>query len=375
MNITNFALFSKLMMKLPSSISVGNNISLMSAFGLENLGNTILNFLFSLIYTVCKWVLYFLDIVFFYIKQLSGLDVDTSSLSSLSSSDSDMVFKMLASNDNMITQIIRQLITVALVVIIVLTIIALIKTQFDALKTNSPGDNGKIIKNTLKSLVWLLITPMIFLGGIMMSNILLKSLYNAINVTGSSSIGSSVFSLASTSGNVYRIYAQNGNRIPIYFEFSENEKILDQLDNQETLTQKGIEYLTSEDNPTYQAHLMFEEGTYYKFDEIDNNATETTPEGAYFEYYDKPANQYYAQYERIRAYREEYFVMADFVDYAVKRSAVIAVNIDVFKQNIVQRMHTGIEDQTAVDIIPENGIRNIHILIRVGRAAAGIVFS
>ncbi len=316
MSATGVNVFSKIMMKMSSSISASNAFVLAKSAS-DGFGDVIITFLCRAIYTICKWIMYFLDIIFFYIRQISGMNTDTSSLEALTSGESDMVFKLLTSNSNLVTQIIRQLVGLAIIVIIVLTIISLIKTQYQALRDNKPGDNKKVILDGLKSLLLIVITPAIAIGGIMLSNILLKSLYNATNVTGATSLGSSIFSLSSTSANMYRLYGQSGDRIPIYFEFSTNESYLDQIEQGE-LTQKSIDYLTSKDNPAYQAHLMFDDESFYTFLEL----TDSENKKDYYVHYDKPADAYLTEYQKIRSEREEYLIMADFVDYAVKTSGV-----------------------------------------------------
>jgi len=309
-------LLSNIMMKLVSSISSGKSLIMAK---IPAFIQSVLEFLFlylaRLVYAVCKWLFYLIDIIFFYIRQLTGLNVDTSSLSSMASGETDLVFNMLYTNSNLVTQILKQLTGLAIVVMVILSIVAIIKTHYDTMNTGAPGDNKKVLKNILKALTFILITPIICVGGIMMSNVLIKSLYNATNITGSYSLGGSVFSLASSSGNAYRIYAQNGDRIPIFYEFSEQEKLLEQIEKKE-FTQKSIEYLTSKDNPAYQTHLMFENGTHYLFDELNKDES---LENDYYAYYDKPANSK-DEYTRFTAHREEYFIMADFVDFAVKTS-------------------------------------------------------
>lgn len=352
MIINNANLLTNFMMKLSSSISSGGISQMLAKSWTDSFGNMIISFLAKAVYFVCKWIMYLIDVIFFYIRQLSGLNVDTSSLGALASGESDMVFKMLYSNSQLVVQIIRQLIAIALAVIVVLAIVAVIKSVYNSTKTGKPADVTKVLKNVAKALLMIVVIPIISIGGIMMSNILLKSLYNATNVTGASSLGSSIFSISSTSGNLFRIYAQNGNRIPIYYEFSQQELYLDQIENQDKFTQKSIEYLTSEDNPAYQTHLMFENETHYTFDEAyfgeeehesleckycgSKNLEQTktdiqvykckkcgglTIKRNYYKYYDRPVDN--SLYEQIRAYREEYLVMADVVDYAVKTSQVL----------------------------------------------------
>ncbi len=326
----NFSLlFSNIMMKLSSSISSGGS-NLMAGSFIENIGNTIINFFANLIYLICKWILYFLDVIFFYIRQLAGTDVDTSSLSSLTSADSDIVFNFLISNPNLVTQIIRQLFGLSLVVLVVMTIIAIVKVQYQAFMQNKPGDNTAVLKSTVKAIIIMIITPIIAIGGIVMSNVLIKALYTATNVTGASSLGSAVFSLSSSAANSYRIYATEGNRIPIYFNLDEHEGYLTQIENQEELTQKGIEYLTSEKNPAYKTHLLFENESYQSYEEIPLDSIAEADKlkvNEYYSIYDSPASAKTVSgtdtIQRIRSYREEYFLMADVIDYAVKTSQKI----------------------------------------------------
>ena len=57
--------------------------------------------------------------------------------------------------------------------LIIVTIISLIKAQYQTLHTSQPANHKDIIKKTLIGFIMLFITPMIVFGGVAMSNIAL----------------------------------------------------------------------------------------------------------------------------------------------------------------------------------------------------------
>lgn len=315
MGLQTCNMFTNLMMKLTSSNFVcasGAGSSFLA--NTDNIATRLVGMIMQLLYFVCKWILYLVDIVFFYIRQLCGLEMDLSSLDSAISKDSDMVFNLLISNRTTTTRIVRSLIGLALALIIVFTIIAIIKSQLTSLKTDKPTDVKGAMKTAFKSLILILVTPMIALLGIVASNVLLKTLYNVTNTTNANSLSSSIFAMSATSANKYRAYAMNDKRIPITFDFSGQDEIMKYYENN-TMTDKMYEYLTSSKNVIYTTAQLFGNETFSAFDDTVNNE-------AYYMVYDGIIGENnsgpLSQYMRIRAYKEEYMVMADMIDYAVK---------------------------------------------------------
>lgn len=315
MGLQTCNILTNLMMKLTSSNFVcasGAGSSFLT--NTDNIATRIVGMIMQLLYFVCKWILYLVDIVFFYIRQLCGLEMDLSSLDAAISKDSDMVFNLLISNRTTTTRIVRSLIGLALLLIIVFTIIAIIKSQLTSLKTDKPTDVKGAMKTAFKSLILILVTPMIAFLGIVASNVLLKTLYNVTNTTNANSLSSSIFAMSATSANKYRAYAMNDKRIPITFDFSSQDEIMKYYENN-TMTDKMYEYLTSSKNVIYTTAQLFGNETFLEFDDTVNNE-------AYYIIYDgiigEDNSSSLAQYMRIRAYKEEYMVMADMIDYAVK---------------------------------------------------------
>lgn len=294
----------------------------------------VLSFLVDLLYFVAKWILYFVDVIFSYIQELAGLNIDLSSIEAATSPESDMIFNLLYNGRHLTTTIVRSLIGLSVAVIIIFSIIAIIKAQYDSVKTGQPTDLGRVTRNTLKAFVFLIITPLIAILGIIASDVLLLSLYNATNTSNSTSLGSKIFATSAVSANVYRLYAQEGLRVPIYCDFSEQEEILKYYEN-EPVTDKFSEYLKSTGNAIYTTYLTFNTAEFITYDSINTVVDPTTERinnrNAYYTIYDRANvdtnpldatfNTAFNQYRKIENYTEEYFVMADVVDYAMESGA------------------------------------------------------
>ena len=293
--------------------------------------------LVEIVYFVVKWMMYFTDIIFIYVQQLAGLNSDMDSLGALFSKDSDMVFNMLISNSEGVTTILRNLFVIAIVLLIVFSIIAIVKTQWGSLK-NGPEGVGPIMKNFVKSILLLFLTPVVAIMGIAATNIILKSLYNATNPTGATTISTRVFAAAAGQANAYRIYAVNGQRIPITYDFSKEEKIIEAyVKGQKEVDKAFANYVTSSENAIYATFMMFREDTFDEF--YDLRVGNTTALTAYHTVFDKQISEYednLSQYRRILAYMEEYYVMADVIDYAINTSnALYMKTIEQVLQSLV----------------------------------------
>ena len=275
----------------------------------------------EIVYFVVKWMMYFTDIIFIYVQQLAGLNTDTTSMGAMFSKDSDMVFNMILSNSESVTKILRNLFVIVIVLLVVFSIIAIVKGQWGSLK-NGPTSVVPVLKNMVKTILLLFLTPVIALMGIAATNIILKSLYNATNPTNSATISTRIFSTASGQANAYRIYAVNGQRIPITFDFSKEEEIIEAyVKGQKEVDKAFANYVTSSENAIYSTFMMFREDTFEEFKDL--RVGNTTALSAYHTVFDKQISEYedsLSQYRRILAYLEEYYVMADVIDYAINSS-------------------------------------------------------
>ncbi len=320
-----FNLISSFLMNSSSSFLLfdGSNADSMSAsFNALDIAKNVIGIFGEIIYAVTKWGMYVVDIIFFYIRQLCGLEMDMSSLNAAFSEESDIVFNLLLTNSAQILDIVKALIGIAIVLIIVFSIIAIIKNQFNSLKNDAPADINGVFRTALKSFFLIIIVPFIAILGIVASNVLLKSLYNATNVFGANSLSTSVFAASSTSANRYREYAIDGKRIPIYYDFSKQQEILDYYDKNPG-NENMDSYLISASNKIYTTYQMFASDSFVEF----NTLRVASQNDEYYETFDlnPNASESMKPYARIRAYQPEYFVMADVIDYAVKSNNILYI--------------------------------------------------
>ena len=323
MMLSSISKIGSALMSKASSFSHANNF--LAAVNPDTFVNRVVGFFGEIIYFVSKWILYIVDILFFYVQELCGLNIDTSSLQSMLDPNSDLLFRFLVANKNDILNVIRGLIGIGAIVIIVFTIIAIVRKQFQMMSEGKPQDIFESLKNGIKTILIMFLTPMFIIFSILASNVLLKTLYKITNVSGASSVGSQVFSSASSSANKYREYAITGERIPIVLDFSAQEEYLNLL-NSNALNQEFIDFMNSKDSPIYRACNEFGQGKFTSFDKLNDmhykgKSKETEVKSEVSSYYDAfDCLEHDNEYARIRAYQEEYLVMADVIDYAVKSS-------------------------------------------------------
>ena len=269
----------------------------------------LISMLNTVFYFIAKYILLIVDIIFSYINRLCGLNMDFSSLSTIVSKDSDVVFNLLITARDTITPIIRNLIGLAIFMIIIFTIIALIKSQFEALNGKKPNYIMDVLKKTIKAFVLLLLTPMFVILGIVGSDLLLQSLYRATNANGGTSIGTQIFSASAANANNFRIYADTNQRIPIKFDFTKDNEI-EQYYSGKPVTSEYMKYL-SNNSTKHATYLMFSSKEYPSYTDAES--------ATYYLIYDKnvDAKGRYADYQKIESNAEQYQVMADVVDYCV----------------------------------------------------------
>ncbi len=284
----------------------------------------VMNFLYGLFYTIAKYLLYLVDLIFSYIQKLAGLDMAMDSLESMISPDSDIVFNLLISGSDLVTAIIRNLIVLAIVMIIVFAIIAIIKGQYDAMKKNSQASPFETLKTMLKAFLLLLVTPLFTIGGIIVSDLLLQTLYRATNVSGAMSLGTQVFVSASSSANAYRLYAQNGGRIPITFDGTKSSEI-NAYFNDHSVSDGFVKYLQdsknsgNETNPIYATYMTFLSSDftpYISMNDILSSSDEVKNTKELYDTYGE--SLIYPDLMKIQSYAEQYYVMADVIDFCVK---------------------------------------------------------
>ena len=220
MNIfSQIKILPEMLMNSCSSVFLASDTVITSSLSADNIVTRIIQVFLQLFYFACKWVMYIVDVIYFYVMQLAGVSIDTSILDS---AQSDPTFNLLISNKELVTTIIKNFIAIAIVLIIVTAVIAIIRQQTMALKEKKAkkGPAEAVLKSMFKSVLLIILTPMIAIVGIVASSVILQSLYNATNLSETKSLSARVFNVSASAASKYRMYAENGVRIPIKYKFS-----------------------------------------------------------------------------------------------------------------------------------------------------------
>ena len=173
----------------------------------------------SLFYVVCKWFLAVVDFLQYFIQKLIGLDywLKDGRKTFEGATDNDLLFSFLY-NDT-VQRVFRAMIAVFFLLLIVFTIFAIVKQEWEFATGGFEGKTGNsktaIIRDSMKAIGLVIIFPIILMLGIISSNAILASLVNALNLDMKQTFGSTLFAISSQSANRHRIYADNGMRSPV----------------------------------------------------------------------------------------------------------------------------------------------------------------
>ena len=317
-----------LLMNNNSSVFLASEDYFASMLDADTLFTRILRWVVQLFYFIAKWLMYMIDVIYFYLLQLVGITTDTTIFDS---SRTDPTFKLLIDNKEEVTRIIKNFLAIAIVLIIVTAIIALIKQQSQAFKNAKSKKNptSDVMKSMLKSVFLLIMTPLIAILGIMASSVLLQGLYRATNLSDAKSLSGRIFNASATMANKYKAYADNGVRIPIKYHFS-NE------DTKNEATYYAVQMLG---NKSFPSLAYFNENESFSGDFIDpvlggdkiekkdgyGNAVETWVNETYYAYFDRSedynANYFGDRQKIMTTHKNEYYAMSDVIGYALDTMA------------------------------------------------------
>lgn len=265
---------------------------------LGQLANALYLILCKFVYFIVKIVLNIMDFVMVIISELSGQaqGYDMNAVNS-NLENSDILFRFLL-NSYTIT-ILKRVFVYALFILILITIFAIVMNEWRNATQNQTNTYKKTLFRTLNSIFMMFLLPFIVIVGIIASNVILASLVASVNPDKSTrfSVGATLFASATFDANLYRTYADNGQKIPIVFDFDGGfENARDNVGKDKEL--QDNDFL----NSGYSTYSMFVSNKYFTFNQVPEDSS-------YYNYYD-------GQYLKTR--RIEYYVMADFIDYAMQ---------------------------------------------------------
>ena len=187
------------------------------------------NWLCDKIYSVCKWLMAFMDFLQYFIQKLIGLDywLNSSKYTIGGALKNDLLFSFLY-NDT-VQKTFRALVGLSIVLLIIFTIFAIIKSEWAYITGGGGGKGGQfgdgsnskasIIRGAIKAIAMVIIFPLVLMMGIISSDAILASLVKALNIDTGSTFGAALFNSSTQNANKYRNYA-SGSRYPIVDEIT-----------------------------------------------------------------------------------------------------------------------------------------------------------
>lgn len=273
----------------------------------------------SVFVAIAQWILIIIDFCFVFIREFIGMNADYSDARSIT--EGDILFDFIF-NDTVI-KVIRGMIGFAILLLILFSIFAIIKSEYQ-FATQGMGDNSKkgIMVSLLKSLFLVMFVPIVFIGGLILSNGILKALYNATAGGTDVSMGTQIFISAGYSSNVYRNYATSDLKIPITYNFED-------ITESDNITGWGSSGSTAELNEALQAFksssvwnrglttfIMFQTNAFPNMSEVDYLDELYTSQGK--------NDPYHAAFDNgLHTKTEEYLVMADVVEYVLRHNCPV----------------------------------------------------
>lgn len=286
----------------------------------KNLFVTLLNLVAKYIWFVCKWVLAAIDVMQVTFTRLIGLENGETTLGLGDYVEGlKSIHTTTGSNYyNYLMKIFRAVFAVAIVLMIVFTIIAMVKQEYKlATEGYAEANNskGKFLKIMLKNIIVIFLMPLIFYTLIVGTNSILSAFYRALGNDVGTSIGGNVLAASTYDANRYRTYANANKRIPITISVytSENtfgktlsdDELMKEIKKSDVQTKlKAIAGAFANDSfLPFEESTICNNGTWGNYENYDLTVDNTvyTDMGRYF--------------ENFICTREQYYVMADFVDF------------------------------------------------------------
>ena len=188
----------------------------------------ILKAIIGVFYFIIQFVLNIVDLMQYFVKRLIGLDFwGTDKVETGDYLESDIIFRFI--KDDTVQRVFKYMIGIFAVLLIVFTIIAIIKSEYQF--ATSGGDNSKkgTFVNAFKGIFMVIMVPILLTVGIMASNAVLQGIVNAFALNNRITFGGQVFVSSAYDASKYKTYANSNDRYPtstsitMYYEIYNSE--------------------------------------------------------------------------------------------------------------------------------------------------------
>lgn len=210
------AIFSKIYMAVQTIEPKGAGSAFLSGIGW--LGQWVWQGICLGIYNLVRWLLALVDFMQYFVQKLIGLDywLNRTRYTLEGAIEADIIFGFIYSDT--VQKVFRALVAVFFVLLIIFTIYAIIKNEWEHI--NGTGQGGKfgdgvgnsktkIFKHSMKAIALVFIFPLVLMIGLLSANAILASLIKALNIGTSSTLGGQLFQIASQNANKFEKYAHD----------------------------------------------------------------------------------------------------------------------------------------------------------------------
>lgn len=271
----------------------------------------LVDFVANLIYLICTFVMNFIELIQIAVSRILGIGVDIEDYVVIDSTNP--LVKMLTSET--VLTVFKSVLGVSIVLIIIFTIFALVKSEYQfALEKSESNSKGRILGRALRSFFTLGMFPLILLLGVVLTNAILAGFNDILRDGDSTNMAARIFTTSAYNANNYRNYAKDDERVPIVINFEDpynNGTISGYSDSELAKFYSSFQETGREiyNNFADSSFTDFSDTIVYKNNRIYNKSS-------------------YAGFEKFAVTREQYYVMADFIDYAIEH------NITYYVKNI-----------------------------------------
>lgn len=263
----------------------------------------IVYFFSNFIYLICSFILNFIEVVQIAISRILGIGRGLDEYVVID--NTNPLVKIILSDEVLNT--FKTVLGMSIVLIIIFTIIAIIKSEYKfAVEEADTNGKGRILGRTLRSLFTLGMFPLLLLVGVILTNAILAGFNDILRGGENTSIASQVFISSAYSANNYRNYAEDDQRIPVVVNFEDPIRLGQASGYSAEELAKIYKSFQDRGRKLYNSYADRDFGSFndtivYKNNRITNSAS-------------------YSGFEKFAVTREQYYVMADFLDYAVKNN-------------------------------------------------------
>lgn len=280
----------------------------------------IINVIAKYIWFVCKWILGIIDVMQLAFTRLIGIDTEGTTLSLGDYIEGMKDISTTTGSDyySYLLKIFRAVFAVAIVLMIIFTIYAMVMQEYKLATdgySKADNDKGKFLKILLKNMIVVFLMPLIFYTLIVGTNSILSAFYRAVGNEPDTTIAGNVLAASTYDANRYRAYANADKRIPItisvystenaFGKTAGDDEILNELRKDDVQTKlKVIAGAFANDS-----FLPFEKST------VNKNGTFSSYQNYSLTYNNEVYEDMGQYFENFICTREQYYVMADFVDF------------------------------------------------------------